>query len=187
MSTSFEKREQWYFDCEELKIVHTITYQIIERIKEHNITKSATVLCSSSDEKIYGLREVSIDELKNIRKSNLPIFVYKKASLLFYCFVPREIRITQTNLGHHICANLNQTVCTRLSALPDPDGCKCIRDSKRKIEEYPWIVEGYQYTNCIENGFHICKCSNYSKYLKEEKNFLSKKMAFKNLEELYYN
>lgn len=187
MSNSISKpREEWVFDHSSLTITHFTNFSTFEPNRKQRKSKKGPVSVSSQEKETYHLQEVSASELKKIRKERKPIFVYKKLKSLFYCEVPKKFRITDSTLSPHLCAFSDNSICKRMNALPYPDGCKAILDKAKRIESYPWIEEGYQCVNCVENSLHVCTCKHYAQAPSRKSDFKKNLEVFALLEDLYY-
>ena len=123
------------------------------------------------------LTQVSKDELYNLKEEGEPGVVYKKGQNLFYAnlssFPFQVVRLTLANTRSHACA-----ICRHLSALPDEQGgCSKVRAFSRNIENFDYILEGYETFNTPSDVFIVCKCLNWErehyvpkKYTLSEKN-----------------
>lgn len=149
-----------------------IKYTIINRVvKElHPRTKKPWKTISSSQIKEmvetlnFPLRKVSPEEVSEFREKGIPSFVMKVCGEFYYAKIPNNITFMSSSiLGTHVCAEVHKE-CRRLSAASDEDGgCKKVRDSLKRIEDYPWITKGYQTFNTKCNSFRVVACEHYEK------------------------
>lgn len=133
----------------------------------------------------YQLRKVTIEELFKYRVEDNPGIVYKNSEGLYYAELPKNtITLTgERSWLKHLCCS-EYECCNRLSAAPDPEGCKMIRDRsfsnyrKRKstsynvdyfceismrIEKYPYIIEALETFGMKEDSLKILKCTHCSR------------------------
>ncbi len=154
----------------------------ITRSKPYDI-----IISKSENTTKYDLREVSKEELFELRASKKPGVVIKQMDHLYYTEVPfrfnlRNMRITH---GNHLCG-----CCSRCSASREPGkGCLMImerpiesytlsnvsriylrnlKDSSR-IEKYPFIMLGIESFNVHLNSCVIINCSTYTNSKRSDK------------------
>lgn len=182
MST-FKIFETWLFDHNALIIIYTKNYCSCARSTSEKLQPFA------KEEEVYHLREISLQELQDIRKDSNAGFLYKNGDKLYYVRVPKNCIINSSTLNvHQCCPSDGKTVCYRLSSLPDPDGCEKIRRRKKYLESFKFIEIGYQTLNCKEKTFRVCKCLNYLEVKNiSKKSFLDRKSLLSNIEDLYQN
>ena len=131
-------------------------------------------------EKEYPLRELSIEELFEIRVEHQAGFVLKMNCHYYYTPIPKELKLVSLNiLGTHLCANSTNT-CQFFSSKPLCDGgCAKVRDAEvrdflslgikqlevvnlsKRIEKYDFITVGYETFNTDINCFVVVECSNF--------------------------
>ena len=107
----------------------------------------------------FPLREVTKEELKELRRSGQPGFVLKEDDKYYYAEIKYNTRLlSRCMLSGHKCE-----LCKRLSAAADCDGgCAKVREGCRGIERYKWITSGYESFNVYEGGVFIVEyCDRY--------------------------
>lgn len=111
----------------------------------------------------YQFREITVEELKSLRKTKTPSFVYKEYERYFYCEIPYDKSFLATNeLGNHMCSCQAIGCCERLSAASDKDGgCAKVRGYSIGIEKYPYIQTGYETFNTSNDVFVVLSCQNF--------------------------
>lgn len=134
--------------------------------------------------KEYKLRKISKTQLFELRlERGVPGLVFKCNDELWFTELPspsiRFNAVERKNLGH-MCSS-EYECCQRLSALPDPEGCACMRDrsfgSVRKaehrkhlcktslrIEKYPFLVYAIETFNMNEDCFKVLECKNCNRF-----------------------
>ena len=105
------------------------------------------------------LSEISLDKLSDFRNKNVPSFVLKVDGKLYHTIIPNNVYFISSNiLGQHQCSYKNYQ-CRRLSSASDIDGgCEKVRNFSQCIENYPWILSGYETFNTKFNTFIVIKC-----------------------------
>lgn len=141
------------------------TYRVIYKL--HHKTGLPTqaiskeLISENKEPHHFPLREISAKEISKYRKSEVPSFVLKIGSKLYYTEIPNISFIGVNLLGLHKCA-LSGMECRRLSAASDEEGgCAKVRNLSCNIERYPWIEEGFETFNTKQNAFCVTKCSHY--------------------------
>lgn len=137
-----------------------ITYECDALGKPRKIIYKDTIIEKPSSLSLK-LEEVSYEKLKEYRKSRIPSFVLKKSGRFFYTVLPIRMDIYSRRINDvdHKCAN-----CTHLSSAEDEDGgCAKVRRGAVGIEEYPWIIEGYETFNILKESFVVIDCLHYEK------------------------
>lgn len=118
-----------------------------------------------------------IEALRN-NKDNA-YFLLKCEGKFFVAKIPKDASLMSCRiLGHHKCASIGEE-CKRLSAASDEDGgCKKVRNRVKRLEDYPWIISGYQTIGCkYDNTFVVVNCLNYEKEEGRKKTLPEKKEA----------
>ena len=134
------------------------------------------------------LKEISVKEIKALRKSTKCIFLYKNNGKYYYTEMPTRLHIWELDVGEHQCASANND-CKRLSAKSDEEGgCKKVRDHKLELENFPFIKRGYQVFNTQDNCFVVLDCANHetisARYVNNQ-NFDISKLAIKNFRDFH--
>ena len=118
------------------------TYRVIYKL--HHKTGLPTqaiskeLISENKEPHHFPLREISAKEISKYRKSEVPSFVLKIGSKLYYTEIPNISFIGVNLLGLHKCA-LSGMECRRLSAASDEEGgCAKVRNLSCNIERYPW-------------------------------------------------
>jgi hypothetical protein len=139
--------------------------------------------------KEYKLNPISKESLFEFRIGETPGLVFKCKNELWYTELPAAnvmFSEVERKAYKHMCSS-DYECCARLSALPDPEGCACIRDrsygSVRKsahkiflcktslrIEKYPFLVYAIETFNMKEDVFKVLECkqcerSNYTQHI----------------------
>lgn len=131
----------------------------------------------------YPLVEAMPETVRVMRKSGQPGFVYKKDGKLFCAAIPQikndpyesspphlgavlgqhmGMRTTHTEIEIVHCCNDREMMCNHLSALPDEmGGCAKVRARKARIEDYPFIAEGYEFFNVHITSLVVIKCTHW--------------------------
>lgn len=115
--------------------------------------------------KTFPLREVSLEELAELRKTKVPSFVLKEDGRYYYAEIsPYMTFISSSFLGEHKCAAAGK-VCNRLSAAQDEQGgCAKVRARSTNIEKYPWITKGYEtFGTEGRDTFVVLECQHHEK------------------------
>lgn len=117
----------------------------------------------------FKLREVNLKELASYRNSEVPSFVLKTNGKIYYARIPKDISFLSSKiLGMHQCANAGHE-CAHLSAASDDNGgCEKVRRLSQRIEDYPWISEGYETFNTKIDSFVVTQCSHYERCHREK-------------------
>lgn len=115
--------------------------------------------------KTFPLREVSLEELAELRKTKVPSFVLKEDGRYYYAEIsPYMTFISSSFLGEHKCAAAGK-VCNRLSAAQDEQGgCAKVRARSTDIEKYPFITKGYEtFGTEGRDTFVVLECQHHEK------------------------
>lgn len=151
----------------ELRIEEIIqTYEVTKLIHSRNRCTlkviSKKLVESNVNSYNFILSEVSIKELRNYRKNNIPSFVLKRNGCLYLTSIPGDINfITSKIIKNHKCTTVHN-VCGRLSAASDGQGgCEKVRRLSSCIERYPWITSGYETFNTQCDVFVVDECQHY--------------------------
>ena len=158
--------------------VNRITSETVNEIDVSTNTVVTQVSKSEKKEiisqKRFQLKEVSVEELRLIRKARIPSFVLKENidGIEHYWFakIDAELSFLSANiLGRHQCS-LAPNCCDRLSPASDEDGgCAKVRHMARFIELYPWITHGYETFNTKCDTFMVATCEHYTPYARRPK------------------
>ena len=107
------------------------------------------------------LSEISNEKLKDLRKNNIPTFVYKTKGKLYYARLTESINVCAFKGGHHQCSSGSLT-CKRLNPLSDEKGgCKKVRFYSNLIEELDFITEGVEVFNAgARDAMMVIQCKN---------------------------
>ena len=135
----------------------------------------------------YKLREVTLMELKELRKSGIPGMVYKLGTRLWYTPISKGDRFFETDdfIGKHLCS-FGGSVCTHLSAARDEDGgCEKVRKRSSRIERFPFVSEGYETFNTTFCCFVVLKCKNFEPCQPRKFQMFESKQAVERLDSLY--
>jgi hypothetical protein len=110
------------------------------------------------------LSEISLDKLSDFRNQHVPSFVLKIGEKLYHTIIPNNVYFVSSNiLGKHQCS-CKRYLCRRLSSASDSDGgCEKVRNFSQCIENYPWILTGYETFNTKSNTFIVIKCLHCQK------------------------
>ncbi len=108
------------------------------------------------------LSKISLDKLSDFRNKKVPSFVLKLDGSLYHTVIPDNISFFSSRLlGCHQCSYLN-SVCSRLSDTSDINGgCEKVRNFSQYIENYPWILTGYETFNTTYNSLRVVNCLHY--------------------------
>lgn len=110
----------------------------------------------------YPLQEISVSELRHLRRTGKPGFVLKEDDKYYYARIKYDTHFTISNLPNaHMCSYA-PGCCKHLSASLI-DGCQMIFDIYSYIENYSWITFGYEFFNVSLGSLTVLKCSNYEK------------------------
>ena len=133
--------------------------------------------------KEYKLREVTKEELFEHRLSNKPGLVFKDNDKLWYTELPNDkvrFKDVERKSLRHMCSS-DYECCSRLSALPDPQGCACVRDESfgpyrraakfrthlckvsLRIEKYSFLTYAIETFNMVEDCLKVLSCKNCSR------------------------
>ncbi|MBR1654337.1 MAG: hypothetical protein IJ690_05250 [Clostridia bacterium] len=131
----------------------------------------------------YKLRRVTEAELLQIRIKNKPGVVFKdtksngEVELWYAPLSSGKVKLCSVKHFNH-CCNREKDCCKRLIPLPDPQGCKSVRDLTMmgyrragyrmreackygfRIEKYGFIIRAIETIGCEENGFKCIECKN---------------------------
>ena len=128
--------------------------------------------------KSFPLREISLEELEQLRNQKIPGFVLKEYDKYYFAHIPENEKILCIqNFCSHQCAN-----CNRMSAESDEcGGCQKVRTGARYIENFEWIDIGYETFNTRLNVFFVSQCSHHCNIPKRK--FVSKRQRQKILQD----
>lgn len=123
----------------------------------NNSLKSKKLLDSSSKDFSIPLKLVDKSKLEEIRNSKFSYLIYKNFENYYIAKIPKDMRITSSVLPKkHLCAN-HSKVCKKLDSLKE-FGCDKVLDYNSKIENYPWITNGFESINVEHPAFIVCNC-----------------------------
>lgn len=110
----------------------------------------------------FKLKEVSSEELLEIRKSGVAGFVLKIGDKLYYTELTSNINLFSVNVcGNHKCC-CGQNMCKHLSAAIDEEGgCAKVRGHACGIEQYDFITKGCETFGTRHDMFVVVNCANY--------------------------
>ena len=118
----------------------------------------------------YPLTKVDKLQLKVIRDKEInatPAFILKDNNNYYYCEIPIDSVFIDCEIDkRHKCGR-----CDRLSGLPyELGGCDKVRDKGAKVENYPFIIFGYETINfgAIGDQFVVAKCACFKPYPKKK-------------------
>lgn len=150
-----------------LRITMTIKTFIVHRKINFRTRKSERLLSKkliSTETKDLNLKlsEISLDKLSDFRNKKVPSFVLKINGSLYHTVIPNNISFFSSRLlGCHQCSYLNN-VCSRLSNASDVNGgCEKVRNFSQYIENYPWILTGYETFNTNYDSLRVVNCLHY--------------------------
>lgn len=122
----------------------------------------------------YPLRQVSVQELLELRLSKVPGVVYKKDNSFFYAAIPGELSFAGKaySLGRHACGEQCTMVCKGCSRTSDLTVAYQQRIGRRfsdavknswRVEKYDFIREGLETFNMStpNDAFIVFQCENY--------------------------
>ena len=130
------------------------------------------------------LRQVTRDELLEIRAQRIPSFVLKHNGNLYHSEIKKTLSAnTFAFFGQHKCAH-NDTICNYLSAKPDHlGGCAKVRAFRSRIEDFEFIQTGFETFAVNDECFVVLKCTNHKKHPPRENG--PRHMATKLLRDYY--
>lgn len=134
-------------------------YEAKKRKPDESVMKRVVV---NSEEHVdeYNLIEISEDELRMLRKYQIPTFILKDNGKYFYTQIPRDLNLIGSVNVEHRCSP-RTSICTRLSPCSDSNGgCRKVRDVKKRLEKYAWIKSGYETINTDFECFVVIKCEH---------------------------
>ena len=107
------------------------------------------------------LKEVTVEELQEARKTKTPYFVLKEYGKYYLAEIQHDfVFVSSKVLGGHMCS-----YCDHVSAASDEDGgCVKVRQFSKCIERYPFILLGYETFNTVSNVFVVPQCTNYAPF-----------------------
>ena len=155
--------------AEEATTTKEVTRVVNARNKSDDILKEKTL--NTSNAKVsFPLKEITAEELKQIRKSDTPSFVLKEYGKYYYAQIPKEMSLYSSLLfGTHQCATTGKE-CRFLSAASDENGgCAKVREGCKGIEKYPWITVGYETFNTQRDCFIVSECDHYKPCVPKKK------------------
>lgn len=138
------------------------TYKVVRKVvnKKHNPLVSKKLVKSEREEISVKMREITVEELREIRKKNIPSLVYKnEEGKIIYTEIPDNLTDIVIKMQRHMCAE----ICAHMSAAPDEKGgCAKVRAKSTGIERFPWIT-GYETFGTKRDLFVVCDCKHYEK------------------------
>lgn len=145
-----------------LKVVEKTTIYKVEFKKGEDNAEtlySKTKIREEESEKQYPFRRVTKAQLWALRGSDVkvPSLVLKKGDKLYWAKIPKGLSLQGLNLYTHKCG-----MCRRLSPLPeDQGGCLKVARFATGIEDFDFVLEGYESFNTNHDVFVVGKCSSY--------------------------
>lgn len=129
--------------------------------------ENITLLQILPEKREYPLKRVSKELVRAQRKEKIPSFILKLGEELYYSEIAKDSAFSSTDLlqNPHKCGE-----CDRMNCCSDEcGGCKKVRDGCFGIENYPFIIRGYE-TMFIEfSCFVVSECTNYERPKKKKK------------------
>lgn len=124
---------------------------------------------------LYPMREVSAEELMQLRLSKKPGVVYKNGDKLFYTTIPDTLNLNShavKNISKHACGNHCSMVCRGCPRTSDHTVASQQKLGKSfnaavvsswRIEKYPFVTEGIETFNmrASNDAFRVLGCENY--------------------------
>ncbi len=156
--------------ADEITVVNKVTLSVNEKTGKPDRVVSKQEISTSVKEISFPFRTITVEELKEIRKSHTPSFVLKENDTYYYTVIPTNISfVSSTLFGTHKCASAGKE-CQHLSAASDEEGgCAKVRERSSCIERYPWIVVGYETFNTGHDSFIVIICQHYEQCLPRSK------------------
>jgi len=143
------------------------TYKISNEIDKQTGESIRTVSINLVGEKKentkkYPLKEITLEELAEIRESKTPSFLIKDFGKYYWAKIPAKMCLLKTNImGEHKCANSTHD-CAHISAASDEEGgCARVRAKYPKIEDFDFIKVGYQKFNTPHDEMNVIICMNH--------------------------
>ena len=171
-------------------------YRVLQKYsrKACRYTDQARDLVSENEKLLerHKLQSVTADELLEIRKKQIPIFILKlEGERLFYTEIPKRLSFLKSAcFGVHVCAGRGSTdVCEHLSTASDArGGCAKVRCGSIMIERFPFIKVGYETYCTNKDVFVVIECANYERCKpKDTLSFSEIKKVKRSLHDLYFN
>lgn len=165
-----------------------------ETIKVYELTKTEgrrrvekELLSSDIKDINFELREVSKEQLYEIRSKKIPSFIFKDGDKLFWTEIPKTMNfMTKEFLGKFKCAP-SGGVCDRLSAASDEQGgCAKVRDIKKCIESYDFIILGYEIFGTNFDVFHVAKCTHFKEAKPQKVTYKQRQIGLLSLAQCLY-
>ena len=150
--------------ADRITIVNQVTRELNEKGKSGNIVSNEE-LSSSTEELVFPMKRITLEQLKKLRATSIPSFVLKEGGNYYYAQIVRDLNLVSTLLcGCHKCS-----ACRYLSAATDEEGgCAKVRNRSYYIERYDWI-DGYETFNTNRDAFVVAVCNHYGRYLPKKK------------------
>ena len=158
------KREQVYVENFE-KLHRKTTIEVVTKflLEDNESNKKDNIkVVHETEEHIdsYELREILKEKLNILRNRNIPIFILKENDRYYFAFVPYDFKLTGAIKVEHRCAP-RTSLCKRLSPKPDCEGgCRKVRTTKKRLEQFSWIKSGYETINTEFECFVVIKCEH---------------------------
>ena len=146
--------------------VVTYCYEITKSYNPKKATKyeisSKKEISKKVEDLIFNLVPISANKLADYRRDKIPSFVLSKSGKFFWTKIPKDISLYSSKLlGAHKCSEAKHE-CRRLSAASDElGGCAKVRNHATGIENYPWIVLGYETFATANDSFVVVDCKHY--------------------------
>ena len=157
---------RFYNGCiSKVRITNNYLATVIKNVRYPSKETKDKVLISSSTQVVkvlYTLAELSEQELPSLRRSGQTGIIIKTDGKYWYSPIKFGTNFSSNLLGKvHKCCHAD-SLCDRLSALPDEEGgCEKVRAKEKCLEDYPWIPEGYEiFNNSFNDVFIITECEH---------------------------
>lgn len=165
-----------------LEVVLEFTEKEFTEMLRKNVLKYGTPQKETKEEILrqwekvdsYPLRQVSVQELLELRLSKVPGVVYKKDNNFFYAAIPGELNFAgkADSLGKHACGEQCTMVCKGCPRTSDLTVAYQQRIGRRfstavknswRIEKYDFVREGLETFNMSaqNDAFIVLQCENY--------------------------
>lgn len=133
---------------------------LIDRVTTFNsIPASDRPTCIVDSIAKVPLMKITAEELQVLRDAQRPGFVFKENGNYYFAKIPAKTNLVSEHLlGAHLCAT-----CPHLSAKSDEEGgCAKVRNRSMFIENYDFVVVGYETIGTVCNAFDVVKCTNHA-------------------------
>lgn len=114
----------------------------------------------------FPLVQVSAEDLAKFRSLDISAFVLKDDGKLYYSQIPYNMSLySSCFLGTHMCSNAMRECSRSFSGSDKLGGCAKFRAHSTCIENFPWIIKGYETFNTRHDCFVVISCSHYEEPL----------------------